>query len=346
MNNCVILSRLGVIISQQLRFASSISRQSNMLKKLLSGKKKSKWIWDDTSTMNKPKALLETKGTSQKLTSRRVNVLNKLFMRHVTDLIATGPIGMELHGLGLIITNVVVCQNYHGLNVFWTTNSSIDHDLVENKLESINKRLRHELCQMQLMGNIPHITFVRDKKLSYFNEIDHLLANADYGVEHGTIDETKSKLECDFHQNYKSSEINSTLAPMRHDVFGVDHALIMGRIKQNMAKSKQAWKAYEATKSNTESEQTKPFKFATSFETIRNQSVEEKHSKEVLKQFLQKRKLMRKLKAKEDRLIEELLEQDYNNHDEEEELDSNFNDQNWHEQEDQISYENYDDSFK
>lgn len=151
---------------------------------------------------------------------------------------------------------------------------------------------------MQLMGNIPHITFVRDKEMSYFEELDHLLSTADYGLDHD-LNDPKSKLESDFEPGQNSENLaSSSLPTMRHDVFGVDHSLIMGRIKQNIAKSKQAWKAYEENKLRSNLVPSKPFTFTTSFESIREESQDKKRSEDILQQFLLKRKETRRMKRK------------------------------------------------
>lgn len=192
----------------------------------------------------------------------------------------------------------MVCQNDHGLKVYWTSSTSTDYDSIAEKLERINKPLRHHLCQMQLMGNIPHITFVRDREMSYIEELDHLLSIADYGEDHD-VNNLTLQLESDFEpgQNLKNLAASS-LPPMRHDVFGLDHSLIMGRIKQNIAKTKQAWKAYEESKLRSNLVPSKPFTSTTSFESIREESQDRKRSADILQQFLLKRKETRKMKRK------------------------------------------------
>lgn len=47
---------------------------------------------------------------SRTVNSRRVNVLNKLFMRYITDLMATGECASEFLGRGIEINKVM---NYH-----------------------------------------------------------------------------------------------------------------------------------------------------------------------------------------------------------------------------------------
>lgn len=283
----------------QSRCASNDSRQSKMLQKLMTGKKKSGLKWG-VNVMPKPEALHPAKKIPSKLSSRRTTVLNKMFMRHVTEIIATGPIGYELKGLGLEITQVKVCQNYHGLNIFWTASGISDFEYVEQKLLSITKQLRHELHQMQLLGNIPHLTFIKDHQLSYFDELDAVIEKADYGEDFKPLMTRSRDTNFEFQNDENNAEYNNrtSIPPMRHDVFGLDHALIMGRVKQSLAKSKQAWKSYEEKQLNPSN--TKPFTFNTSFESIREEQITAKHSQDVLNEFLQKRKLLRKMNRAED----------------------------------------------
>lgn len=299
-NNSVnsLLRHLSVL-QLHARCSSTEKRQSRMLQKLMTGKRKIVHKWGEHA-IQKPEALHMVKKTPTKLSTRRTTVLNKMFMRHVTDLIASGPIGYELNGLGLEITQVKVCQNYHGLNIFWTATGTDDFDHVEQKLLSISRKLRHELHQMQLMGNCPHLTFVRDEKLSYFDALESVIEKADYGDDFKPLMTRLREADFELQENKPEQQdsADSTVVPMRHDVFGLDHALIMGRVKQSMAKSKQAWKSYEEKQSNPSN--TKPFTFSTSFESIREEHVSAKHSEEMLQEFLQKRKLLRKLKRAEE----------------------------------------------
>lgn len=294
-------------IKLHARCASSSERQSKMLKKLMQGKKKIIYKTEDSFAAPKTETIFTTKKTPTKISSRRTAILNKMFMRHVSDLIASGPIGFELSGLGLEITGIKVCQHYHGLNIFWTATATDDFDLVERKLASITRQLRHELHQMQVMGNVPHLTFVRDYQLTYFEELDIMIEKADYGDNYKpsfgrtkTPKNFRTELENEIalkEQTENEVDNISSIPAMRHDVFGLDHALIMGRVKQAMAKSKQAWMNYEQKQSapNTNT----PFSFSTSFESIRQEQMSEKDSGDVLKDFLQKRKLLRKLKRAE-----------------------------------------------
>lgn len=86
------------------RFASDTSRQANMLKKLMTGKKKP--FCENVILPRKPISLIQGNSTPAKIVSRRVIVLNKLLMGHVSDLIANGSVGNEIQGVGLVITKV------------------------------------------------------------------------------------------------------------------------------------------------------------------------------------------------------------------------------------------------
>lgn len=314
-----IFRRNQSVIDLQLRWASYTNRESKMLAKLMTGKRKPFYKWEDTTTRKTPTLFQETSTKRPtKITTRRSIVLNKMFMRHVTEVMANGPVGFELSQLGLVITQVKVCQNYHGLNIFWTANATDDFELVAQKLEAIKKSVRHQLHQMQVMGNVPHITFVRDNQLSYLDEIHAMIEKADYGDDYVPSQTKRANEKSEFDicgenprkiDEETGEEIvvkQSSLPPMRHDVFGVDHARIMGHIKQAMSKSKQAWNAYDK-KLSSEPNSTKPFTFATSFESIRQEHESATNSEQLLKEFLVKRKQMRKQKRTDEQEFNALL---------------------------------------
>lgn len=311
-------------------FSFNDQRQSSMLKKLMIGKRKSKEYFYDSNqsqTLRAKTLVSNTKNVSAKVTTRRATVLSKMFMRHITDLIATSELAKELSGFGLEITGVRICQKYHGLNIFWTATSTEDFDGVQLKLNSMSKSLRHDLSQMQLMGNIPHITFIRDQKLSYYGELDVLISKADYGEDY-TPGYRRTRINDDFKSQSIEDINNSPLPPMRHDVFGLNHSLIMGHVKQNLAKSRKAWKAYESNELHPLSE-TKPFTLTTSFDCIREEAVSEKRSEQILNDYLKQRKLLRKLQRREEQNVDQLDEEDASSFDHHEEV---------------VAFEDFDDS--
>lgn len=324
------------------RCASHSQRQSKMLAKLLTGKKKPYFTSNDLPSIKNSSPFDGIHQKPTKMTNRRLAVLNKMFMRHVTDIIANGPKGYELNQVGLEITQVKVCQKFHGLNIFWSVSGTDDFESVERNLESIRKDVRHELHQMQLMGNIPHITFVRDYQRSYYDELDARIAQADYGDDYEPTP-TKSRVKSDFdiagqvtvgssESSEDENKVASLMPPMRYDVFGVDHSLIMGRIKQALAKSKQAWKALEGK--TTIPPSAPPYTGQTTFESIRVEHTSSKQSADLLKEYLSNRRRLRKQQRKDkikfdSMLLDEMNDMKYGG-------DNNNNDEDWFEDDDEI----------
>lgn len=56
--------------------------------------------------MPTPENLVKEANTSKKTSSKRAAVLNKLFMKHITDLMATGENASQYSGLGIEINRV------------------------------------------------------------------------------------------------------------------------------------------------------------------------------------------------------------------------------------------------
>lgn len=305
---------------------SMAGRQSKILSKLVNKTKRNK-EWYEADTVSKVSKIASTH-RENKNASRRVSVLNKLFMKNVTDLLASSNLGEEIAGLGIEISRVQVCQNFHGLNVFWfSTINDSKLLLIERRLAKIAGPLRHELSQLRLMGEVPRITFVKDKKYSLLNEVDVLLRTADFGedYEHNPYGQ---RLKKEFDPTSAVTDIadsTSDVTPMRNNVFGVDRNAIMGRIERSLAKTKHAWEAYQqgtvhprlinAHKDNT-------------IGNLQELTANGKKSEETLTDFLAKRKLERKLKHKNEMDSSQLLEleQEQNEYRDEWEDDGDYND--------------------
>lgn len=56
--------------------------------------------------MPTPENLIKEADTSRKTSTKRAAVLNKLFMKHITDLMATGENASQYSGLGIEINRV------------------------------------------------------------------------------------------------------------------------------------------------------------------------------------------------------------------------------------------------
>ncbi|XP_005185588.2 uncharacterized protein LOC101896767 [Musca domestica] len=214
--------------------------------------------------------------------SRRMTVLNKLFMKHITDLLATGEISEKILGKGLQVSRVKISQDFAYVNVFWVTTGDVAKDaLLEQELLHCTGLLRHELSQLGLMGVVPRIKFVKDKIMSNIVQVESLLKNMDFGPE----DENKEELEDyvknatdvvknEFYGNKVTTAnaettiqqhsgeditaippvLGAKLPEMRHDVLGLDHKGIMLKILTKMRKSKQAWEQHQSANSIPPSE--------------------------------------------------------------------------------------------
>lgn len=216
--------------------------------------------------------------------TRRMTVLNKLFMKHITDLMATGEISETILGKGLQVSRVKISQDFAYVNVFWLTSGEPGKDaLLEHELQRCAGLLRHELSQLGLMGVVPRIKFVKDKLFTNMHQVEALLKDMDLTAEeeNGDDDLEAKKEEIDFLTKHaaetlkqefygkqstekvsmdtkESSELSKTqaaaldfnLPEMRHDVLGLDHKGIMLKILTKMRKSKQAWDHHLQQNSN------------------------------------------------------------------------------------------------
>lgn len=281
-------------------------RQSKILSKLLNNtKNKKKKAWFVVNDVPQAASIASTK-RQNKNSSRRVAVLNKLFMKNVTDLLAASQLGEQLVGLGIEISRVQICQNFHILNVFWFSTANNNEMLqIGERLAKIAGPLRHELSQLRLMGEVPRIAFVKDKKLAMLNEVERLLETADFGEDH-VHNPYGQRVRNEFDPaTAATDDCSSDVIPMRSDLFGVDRNAIMGRIERSLAKTKHAWEAYEVGATGS---REGTLQMENSFESLRRITATEKKSEDVLKEFLAKRKLERKLKHKNELDALQLLE--------------------------------------
>ncbi|XP_037809023.1 uncharacterized protein LOC119601868 [Lucilia sericata] len=257
--------------------------------------------------------------------TRRMTVLNKLFMKHVTDLMATGEISDTILGKGLQVSRVKISQDFAYVNVFWLSTGEPGKDaLLEHELQRCSGLLRHELSQLGLMGVVPRIKFVKDKLYTNMNQVEALLKNMDFGAEEE--EEKEGKEDIDYLNKHaaetmkqefygagnlenkpkileikeenqenllKLPEIDANVPEMRHDVLGLDHKGIMLKILTKMRKSTQAWDQHLQNQSTEMDHTTTSSIPSTSFEQLNK--INEKLAKaaansEKFEAFLAKRK--------------------------------------------------------
>lgn len=208
------------------------NRETKMLRKLITGRDKGKKSWysnSDSPKLPTPVGLSKNKGQGKEAT-RRVSVLNKLFMKNITDLMATGDVSEKLLGRGLEVSRVKVGSDFQGINVYWLAKGNENDDEIQTVLNMAGFSIRHELSQLRLMGEVPKINFIKDRIYAKVLEVDHLLGNADLG-------ETDLDLTDEVEEE--------SLPEMRNDVFGLNQSEIMDRISRRLKKSKSAWEKYE-----------------------------------------------------------------------------------------------------
>ena len=262
--------------------STNVFRQGKIMSKLfgnrISGSKK-RWFPSIDSTHTSSPTIVfnhsqigKASNSGGKNATRRMTVLNKLFMKHITDLMATGEISESILGKGLQVSRVKISQDFAYVNVFWLTSGDPVKDTVmEQELQRCSGLLRHELSQLGLMGVVPRIKFVKDKLYTNLNQVEALLRNMDFGTEDDeeemesinkhaaetlkqefygqeTLKESLETKVVDKEEPQEENVLqvaNLNVPEMRHDVLGLDHKGIMLKILTKMRKSKQAWDQHQ-----------------------------------------------------------------------------------------------------
>lgn len=235
-------------------------------------------------------------------------------MRHITDLMATGNSSAEFLGRGLEINRVCVTPDFKGVNVFWIAKGTENDEALEMLLKKNAGQLRHELSQLRVMGVVPQIHFVKgehrhceilsvisirfsDREFAKLMEVDLRLARADFGEDYVPVEPSyklKSQLclNAPLSQHVKekieSIEKDATdfheppLPPMRMDVLGLNHAVIMHRIQQSMKRSLALHRQNVTRKETPEA--------TTNEDPVRFESQQQQN--EAFQEFLRKRRIM------------------------------------------------------
>ncbi|XP_034949013.1 uncharacterized protein [Chelonus insularis] len=195
--------------------------------------------------------------------TRRVIVLNKLFMKHITDLMAVGEIATQTLGRGIEISRVNFTNDFKVVRVYWFSSYTDILDETTAILEKISYKLRHQLTQLKVIGVMPLIQFVLDTQLMKYVELEKRFLEADYGDDYVPKIKVAPKRQLTlFTQLPKEVQerirkMNSTeeisnnneledddeiydvdLPPMKHDTLGFDHSVIMSTIKQSLNKAR------------------------------------------------------------------------------------------------------------
>ncbi|XP_035900479.1 putative ribosome-binding factor A, mitochondrial [Anopheles stephensi] len=221
----------------------SSTKAAKVLNKLMNGSSTKKKRYYDETNDRGPK-LMPTKSLASsnrqgKESNRRIAVLNKLFMKNITDLMATGSFASDLYGYGIQISRVRVAPDFREASIYWFSTNLNKDVKIDGILRPLSSRLRHELSQLRLMGEVPQLTFVQDKRYYVESLLNSLLKQADYG-EDGVADEQE---QLDLQQGCEEQRLREP--DMKHDILGLDHAQIMNRIRQSVDKTNKAWKVHQ-----------------------------------------------------------------------------------------------------
>ncbi|KAK3869150.1 hypothetical protein Pcinc_025524 [Petrolisthes cinctipes] len=245
---------------------------------LQTDKKKKKRKWQDGYLGVSP--TIPNQGTNTNANkgvragNRRTSHLSKVFLDRITDIMSTGEISTQLSGLGMEILEVRVLPDMQGINIYWICTSLEASDRIQAVLESYAFLLRHILSQQRIIGHVPLITFVKDDRYRKAQEVERLLALADYGEDFVPCDpvhnfyvsmsqtlsdnikkeiyalegDTKDVFEEAFQEcssdnitftdTDQSEDLPSGTPSIRHDVLGVHTDKIFRRLQQCMKQSR------------------------------------------------------------------------------------------------------------
>lgn len=204
-------------------FKGKENREANFMRKLLKVKSSKKHYYqEDRSTKSVSSVINDP--SSQRRTPMRVSVLNKLFMTNITDILAAGSTSTDIIGRGMEVTNVSVNRDYQLIKVYWTAKSPEDEIWLENNLSKISLSLRHELSQLHLIGSIPRIQFILDKRLSQLATLDSLIIECDKGSDD----------EIDPAFDYS----DDIIPVMTNNVYGLQYDLIVSKLTRSLNKAK------------------------------------------------------------------------------------------------------------
>ncbi|KAF4520341.1 hypothetical protein B566_EDAN004401 [Ephemera danica] len=223
---------------------NAANREGRMMMKIMQGSRVSKkkhWYREDTQNKLNETANVGFLGVSggSKLNIRRQNVLNKLFMLHITEQMASDEV---VYGKNLQITKVKVATDFSCVNVYWLSDTlyvTKEGAGLASILENYSHTLRSNLSRLRIIGQVPRIRFVPDKLGATSIQVEKLLGIADFGE----VETEETQYFNNFSQTCSTSpkksewnEETDRFPTIKHDIFEVDHAEIMARIKRQAKK--------------------------------------------------------------------------------------------------------------
>ncbi|XP_050432297.1 uncharacterized protein LOC126840525 [Adelges cooleyi] len=254
--SCLLFKNLMIRPVLKMHASSLDAKMMNKVMGLRKKTKKKSWYQSTVGANRSFEDIIKqtTKNESGRNTNKRVNILNNILMKNITDLMTAGELFDKIFGYGLEITKVSISSDYRFVKVFWMSKAFEDEAKLDELLNSISGALRHELSNLQIMGEVPVLKFVKDKTFDNIKAVDNLLKKADFGEDFVptcptllnkyetiyTVIEPELKVRINDLEDSEniSEEQEELIPPMKMDVMGLDHATIMSRINASLQKSK------------------------------------------------------------------------------------------------------------
>lgn len=186
---------------------------------------------------------------------RRIKALNKLYMRYISDIMATGSISDKLIGKGIVLSRVEITSDFKIVKVYWIARKNECDEKSQILLNKTAGFIKHELSNLRIMGVIPHIIFVKDLTFSKIKEVEKILCFLDPS----TTQETQFDRKCQSKEvkhltielpKYITDKIKSLDTfdeedlPKMNNIFGIDQFSIFERITGDNIKIQKAWKTH------------------------------------------------------------------------------------------------------
>uniref|UniRef100_A0A8D8UGS2 Ribosome-binding factor A, mitochondrial n=1 Tax=Cacopsylla melanoneura TaxID=428564 RepID=A0A8D8UGS2_9HEMI len=176
---------------------------------------------------------------------RRENVVNKLFMSHITDILSSGNLSENLGivGKGVEISKVQVSPDFNILYIFWTANEREPDNEIQEFLDSCVPPIRKGLSDLRIVRNVPKICFLKHTVRSKLADINKLFSKADYGEDFmpmypSLLNADHMKLSNPIVLEKLTLEDLNEMPVMRNDTLRIDHTNIMKSIEKIIQKSK------------------------------------------------------------------------------------------------------------
>uniref|UniRef100_A0A8C5MH31 Ribosome binding factor A n=1 Tax=Leptobrachium leishanense TaxID=445787 RepID=A0A8C5MH31_9ANUR len=214
---------------RELHVSPAVSAKS-LLSKFASKTKKK--FWYDSPTLGtqfakKPDSLLglmKVQKKQRREDSIHMQTLNSILHKALSDLLSTPEVSEDVYNLNLELSKVSLAVDFSACRAYWIASGNVETDnCVEKVLMRYAPHFRHLLLTRQVLGGVPPIVFVRDKENAVIQEVDRLLAIADFGEDynrsatHGEFREWE-------HTSAKRSDSSSKVpSPPDSNLFGIDH---------------------------------------------------------------------------------------------------------------------------